>query len=236
MRVLGKAVKDKIKGEDGAGVDRPLLPGEWLIEKEAEAEAIFVASCRREGCVFYLNKSSVYLLYSLNPRSFHQAYLPIVAASTRASTLHYCCNDREFAWGPVKAHDHQNKNDLAHGKAKELNPQVLLIDAGCEWECYASDITRTMPVGNGGKFTPEARTIYELVLEMQKVRTFTLALSRFLVNVQIRNLFLAILRHHQGWSPLGRRSAHLPPYAGQRVPETWHLQVPRFTWLGFVEL
>jgi Xaa-Pro dipeptidase len=25
------------------------LPGEWLIEKEAEAEAIFVASCRREG-------------------------------------------------------------------------------------------------------------------------------------------------------------------------------------------
>lgn len=27
-----------------------------------------------------------------------------------------------------------------------------------------------MPVGNGGKFTPEARAIYELVLEMQKVR------------------------------------------------------------------
>ncbi|KAL4258693.1 peptidase M24B family protein [Pleurotus pulmonarius] len=45
---------------------------------------------------------------------------------------------------------------------------VLLIDAGCEWNCYASDITRTMPVGNGGKFTPEARAIYELVLEMQK--------------------------------------------------------------------
>ena len=28
-----------------------------------------------------------------------------------------------------------------------------------------------MPVGNGGKFTPEARAIYELVLEMQKVRS-----------------------------------------------------------------
>ncbi|KAF8813964.1 Creatinase/aminopeptidase [Phlegmacium glaucopus] len=148
MRVLGKAVKGKIESEAG-GVDRPLLPGEWLIEKEAEAEAIFVASCRREGSV-------------------HQAYLPIVAASTRASTLHYCCNDREFAWGPVKPHDHHNKNDFAHGHSKELNPQVLLIDAGCEWDCYASDITRTMPVGNGGKFTPEARAIYELVLEMQK--------------------------------------------------------------------
>ena len=48
MRVLGKAVKDKIQTEAGA-VKRPLLPGEWLIEKEAEAEAIFVASCRREG-------------------------------------------------------------------------------------------------------------------------------------------------------------------------------------------
>lgn len=49
MRVLGKAVQGKILQEKGAGIDRPLLPGEWLIEKEAEAEAIFVASCRREG-------------------------------------------------------------------------------------------------------------------------------------------------------------------------------------------
>ena len=50
MRVLGKAVKGKIAtGAPG----RPLLPGEWLIEKEAEAEAVFVASCRREGCVFF---------------------------------------------------------------------------------------------------------------------------------------------------------------------------------------
>ena len=51
MRVLGKAVKGKIAyGAPG----RPLLPGEWLIEKEAEAEAVFVASCRREGCVFFV--------------------------------------------------------------------------------------------------------------------------------------------------------------------------------------
>jgi len=150
MRVLGKAVKGGIAMGAGAGVDRPLLPGEWLIEKEAEAEAIFVASCRREGSV-------------------HQAYLPIVAASTRASVLHYCCNDREFAWGPVQPHDHQNNNGFAHDHSKHINPQVLLIDAGCEWNCYASDITRTMPVGNGGKFTPEARAIYDLVLEMQKL-------------------------------------------------------------------
>jgi Xaa-Pro dipeptidase len=49
MRVLGRAVKGLISREPGAAIERPLLPGEWLIEKEAEAEAIFVASCRREG-------------------------------------------------------------------------------------------------------------------------------------------------------------------------------------------
>ncbi|KAI0076683.1 Creatinase/aminopeptidase [Panus rudis PR-1116 ss-1] len=150
MRVLGQAVIGAIKKGKGAGVERPLLPGEWLIEKEAEAEAIFVASCRREGAV-------------------HQAYLPIVAGAERASTLHYCCNDKEFAWGPVEKHDHVNGNEFAHDHGRNLNPQVLLIDAGCEWNNYAADITRTMPVGNGGKFTPEARAIYELVLEMQQL-------------------------------------------------------------------
>jgi Xaa-Pro dipeptidase len=50
MRVLGKAVQGRIEKDSGTAV-RPLLPGEWLIEKEAEAEAIFVASCRREGSV-----------------------------------------------------------------------------------------------------------------------------------------------------------------------------------------
>ena len=49
MRVLGKAAKAKISAQGAQ--DRPLLPGEWLIEKEAEAEALFVASCRREGYI-----------------------------------------------------------------------------------------------------------------------------------------------------------------------------------------
>ncbi|TEB24938.1 Creatinase/aminopeptidase [Coprinellus micaceus] len=149
MRVLGQAVQGKIKASKEAGVDRPLLPSEWLIETEAEAEAIFVASCRREG-------------------SIHQAYPPIVAASSRASTLHYCCNDKAFAWGPIAPGAHLNRDALTSPSTKQFTPQVLLIDAGCEWNNYAADITRTMPVGNGGKFTKEAREIYELVLEMQK--------------------------------------------------------------------
>ena len=41
----------------------------------------------------------------------------------------------------------------------------LLIDAGCELDYYASDVTRTLPVN--GKFTPEQRAVYEIVLEAQ---------------------------------------------------------------------
>jgi Xaa-Pro dipeptidase len=48
MRVLGSAVRAG-KAQEVGKEGRPLLPGEWLIEKEEEAEAIFVASCRREG-------------------------------------------------------------------------------------------------------------------------------------------------------------------------------------------
>ena len=61
-----------------------------------------------------------------------------MAASTRAATLHYCCNDREFAWGPVAANGHANHDGFARG-SNQLLPQVLLIDAGCEWDNYASD-------------------------------------------------------------------------------------------------
>jgi Xaa-Pro dipeptidase len=55
MRVLGAGVRTAslpaVASRDGDMSPRhhSLLPGEWLIEREAEAEAIFVASCRREG-------------------------------------------------------------------------------------------------------------------------------------------------------------------------------------------
>ena len=71
-----------------------------------------------------------------------QAYGCICASGTSASTLHYVHNDMPLT-----------------GK---LN---LLLDAGCEYQCYCSDITRTFPLG--GKFTKESREIYELVLLMQ---------------------------------------------------------------------
>ncbi|MBI4194529.1 MAG: Xaa-Pro aminopeptidase [Betaproteobacteria bacterium] len=71
------------------------------------------------------------------------AYTPIVAGGSRSCILHYVENDGVL-------HD----GDL------------LLIDAGCEFDGYASDVTRTFPVS--GRFGGPQKQVYELVLEAQK--------------------------------------------------------------------
>ena len=70
------------------------------------------------------------------------SYSPIVGGGANACTLHYVDNTAVLEDG-----------------------DLLLIDAGCELDYYASDITRTFPVN--GRFTPEQRAVYEIVLEAQ---------------------------------------------------------------------
>jgi Xaa-Pro aminopeptidase len=70
------------------------------------------------------------------------SYSPIVAGGKNACILHYVENDVELKDG-----------------------ELLLIDAGCELDYYASDITRTFPVN--GRFSPEQRAVYEIVLQAQ---------------------------------------------------------------------
>jgi Xaa-Pro aminopeptidase len=70
------------------------------------------------------------------------SYHPIVGGGANACILHY----------------HENSAELNEG-------DLLLIDAGCEYDLYASDITRTFPVG--GRFSSEQRAVYEVVLEAQ---------------------------------------------------------------------
>ncbi|MGE8395160.1 Xaa-Pro aminopeptidase [Pseudomonas sp. BIGb0427] len=71
------------------------------------------------------------------------AYGSIVAAGRNSCILHYQENDALLKDG-----------------------DLVLIDAGCEIDCYASDITRTFPVS--GRFSPEQKAIYELVLKAQE--------------------------------------------------------------------
>jgi len=70
------------------------------------------------------------------------SYEPIVGGGVNACVLHYRANN-----APLRDGD------------------LLLIDAGAEYECYASDITRTFPVN--GRFSPEQRTLYSIVLSAQ---------------------------------------------------------------------
>jgi Xaa-Pro aminopeptidase len=72
----------------------------------------------------------------------HPAYTSIVAGGANACTLHYVGNNSQLNDG-----------------------ELLLIDAGCELDGYASDITRTFPVN--GKFSAAQRDVYELVLAAQ---------------------------------------------------------------------
>jgi Xaa-Pro aminopeptidase len=71
------------------------------------------------------------------------AYTPIVAAGANACVLHYNVN-----------------------KAQSRDGDLILIDAGCEFDSYASDITRTYPVN--GRFSAPQKALYELVLAAQE--------------------------------------------------------------------
>lgn len=75
--------------------------------------------------------------------AYSDAYTSIVASGNSANTLHYIQNDKKLQEG-----------------------DLILIDAGCEYEYYASDITRTIPVS--GRFTEAQKEVYSLVLDVQK--------------------------------------------------------------------
>jgi len=71
------------------------------------------------------------------------AYWPIVAGGANSCVLHYVANDAPLADGAL-----------------------LLIDAGCELDGYAADITRTFPIN--GRYSGAQREVYELVLAAQR--------------------------------------------------------------------
>ena len=83
------------------------------------------------------------LLHEFRRHNADTAYAPIVGGGANSCVLHY----------------RENSEPLADG-------ELLLVDAGCELESYASDITRTLPIN--GRFTSEQRAVYEVVLEANR--------------------------------------------------------------------
>lgn len=86
---------------------------------------------------------AIFAATSISEQAKQQAYGIIAGSGENASTLHYIAN-----------------NELLKGR------QLVCLDAGCEWECYASDVTRTFPIS--GKWTKEGKEIYDLVSKMQE--------------------------------------------------------------------
>ncbi|GIY25204.1 xaa-Pro aminopeptidase 3 [Caerostris extrusa] len=73
----------------------------------------------------------------------HPAFPPVVAGGARAKTIHYTDNNQIIK-----------------------DNEMVLMDAGCEFHGYVSDITRTWPVN--GKFTDTQKELYEIILSIQE--------------------------------------------------------------------
>ena len=88
------------------------------------------------------------------------AYTPIVAGGENACVLHYVENSKPL-----------------------LDGDLLLVDAGCEYDFYASDITRTFPVS--GKFTDAQLAIYEVVLEAESKAIAAVSVNNNVMDAQV---------------------------------------------------
>jgi Xaa-Pro aminopeptidase len=106
----------------------------------AEAHHTAMRECRSEMREYQLQAQMSYIF--LNHGAISEAYGAIVAGGNNANTLHYV----------------DNRDELRDG-------DLVLIDAACEWELYASDITRTFPVN--GTFSDAQREVYNAVLDVQ---------------------------------------------------------------------
>jgi Xaa-Pro dipeptidase len=96
-----------------------------------------------------------------------QAYPPIAGSGPNAATLHYV-----------------NNNEPLAGR------QMVLLDAGCEINCYACDVTRTFPTGPDWP-SSEARQIYDLVNRMQYLCIAQMKAGTHFSRVHVLAVYLA---------------------------------------------
>ncbi|MBW8746987.1 MAG: aminopeptidase P N-terminal domain-containing protein [Acidobacteria bacterium] len=129
---------------------RPLLIPQRMVKSDAEIDllrkaAAASAAAQKAGMkaikpgVRERTIAGLELAKMLEGGCERPSYAPIVGSGINSTTLHYSSNEATMEKG-----------------------DVVVIDAACEYSMYASDITRTMPIG--GKFTPRQRELYEIVL------------------------------------------------------------------------
>ncbi|MBX3292170.1 MAG: aminopeptidase P N-terminal domain-containing protein [Acidobacteria bacterium] len=135
--------------------DPTLITGEMRLHKTAEEVELMQISANiaAEAHILAMKKvkpgmtegqvEALMEAYMKDKGASGVAYNSIVGGGANATILHYVENNM-----PLKDGD------------------LLLIDAGAEFQGYASDITRTFPVN--GKFTPAQREVYDVVLDVQK--------------------------------------------------------------------
>lgn len=111
------------------------------VEASAQAHAHAMQVCSPGMLEYQLEAEMLHQFARAGAR--HAAYPSIVAGGANGCIMHYTHNDCPL-----------NDGDL------------VLIDAGAEFEYYASDVTRTFPIG--GRFTKAQRQLYELVLASQR--------------------------------------------------------------------
>ncbi len=158
QRLIGWINRLRAGGQRGAHAPEELISVEHLLHElrlfksRAEVAAmrraakIAVAAHRR---AMTLTRPGVFE-YAIEAEYLHEfrrngavtSYPPIVGGGANACVLHYRANNAKLADG-----------------------DLLLVDAGCEYDYYASDVTRTWPVN--GRFSKPQREIYEIVLQAQ---------------------------------------------------------------------
>jgi len=155
------AAVNKIRGRVRSGIYSPIVlkditdtvhemrliksPAEIkLMRKAAEISAaahVRAMKACKPGVNEYQLEAEIIYEFQRNGARF-PAYTSIVGSGANSCILHYNENNKVI-----------NKNS------------IVLIDAGCEYQYYASDITRTFPAS--GRFSPEQKAIYDIVLAAQ---------------------------------------------------------------------
>lgn len=154
LNMLKTQVRRGVRAPDALCDLEPLLAEMRLYKSDAEIDLLRQAArisvdahkramqlCQNMEFEYQLEAELLYEFSRQGCRSV--AYDPIVGSGENACVLHYTENNQ-----PLRRGD------------------LVLIDAGGEYANYAADITRTFPVN--GTFTPEQKSIYELVLKAQK--------------------------------------------------------------------